>query len=107
MQKTRRDMQRRTRRNASTIGGAAPDTTIGRADPVRSGARPGPLPTPVGEDVSDSSSVSARNQVTQINWPSVIPTPGSSGIRLRKTHGFLCAVSETKLPSEPVYGQES
>src|SRR5271165_4550679 len=30
-QKTRRDMQRRTRRSASTIGGAAPDTIIGRA----------------------------------------------------------------------------
>ncbi len=40
MQKTRRDMQRRTRRNASTIGGAAPDTTIGRADADRSGAHP-------------------------------------------------------------------
>ncbi len=40
MQKTRRDMQRRTRRNASTIGGAAPDTTIDRADADRSGARP-------------------------------------------------------------------
>ncbi len=31
MQKTRRDMQRRTRRNASTIGGGAPDSTIDRA----------------------------------------------------------------------------
>jgi hypothetical protein len=30
-QKTRRDMQRRTRRSASTIGGAAPDSIIGRA----------------------------------------------------------------------------
>ena len=30
-QKTRRDIQRRTRRSASTIGGAAPDTIIGRA----------------------------------------------------------------------------
>ncbi len=40
MQKTRRDMQSRTRRNASTIGGAAPDTTIDRADADRSGARP-------------------------------------------------------------------
>ena len=40
MQKTRRDMQRRTRRNASTIGGAAPDTTIVRAAADRSGARP-------------------------------------------------------------------
>ena len=40
MQKTRRDMQRRTRRNASTIGGAAPDTTIDRAAADRSGARP-------------------------------------------------------------------
>ena len=37
MQKTRRDMQRRTRRNASTIGGAAPDSTIDRADADRSG----------------------------------------------------------------------
>ncbi len=33
-------MQRRTRRSASTIGGAAPDTTIGRADADRAGARP-------------------------------------------------------------------
>ncbi len=40
MQKTRRDRQRRTRRNASTIGGAAPDSTIDRADADRSGARP-------------------------------------------------------------------
>ncbi len=40
MQKTRRDMQRRTRRNASTIGGTAPDTTIDRAAADRSGARP-------------------------------------------------------------------
>ena len=40
MQKTRRDMQRRTRRNASTVRGAAPDSTINRADADRSGARP-------------------------------------------------------------------
>src|SRR5271166_1503074 len=39
-QKTRRDMQSRTRRSASTIGGAAPDTIIGRADADRAGARP-------------------------------------------------------------------
>src|SRR5271165_2199135 len=32
-------MQRRTRRNASTIGGAAPDTIIGRAAAHRAGAR--------------------------------------------------------------------
>ena len=39
----RRDMQRlqrRTRRSASTIGGAARDTIIGRADADRVGARP-------------------------------------------------------------------
>ena len=36
MQKTRRDLERRTRRNASTIGGAAPDSTINRADADRS-----------------------------------------------------------------------
>ena len=35
-----RDMQRRTRRSASTIGGAAPDTIIGRAAADRAGARP-------------------------------------------------------------------
>src|SRR5271165_2117417 len=39
-QKTRRDMQRRTRRSASTIRGAAPDTIIGRAAADRAGARP-------------------------------------------------------------------
>src|ERR1700738_1650069 len=39
-QKTRRDIQRRTRRSASTIGGAAPDTIIGRAAADRAGARP-------------------------------------------------------------------
>ena len=39
-QKTRRDMQRRTRRSGSTIGGAAPDTIIGCADADRVGARP-------------------------------------------------------------------
>src|SRR5271165_3777430 len=39
-QKTRRDMQRRTRRSGSTLGGAAPDTIIGRADADRTGARP-------------------------------------------------------------------
>src|ERR1700730_9459363 len=39
-QKTRRDVQRRTRRSASTIGGAAPDTIIGRAAADRAGARP-------------------------------------------------------------------
>ena len=39
-QKTRRDMQRRTRRSASTVGGAAPDTIIGRAAADRAGARP-------------------------------------------------------------------
>ena len=33
-------MQRRTRRNASTLGGAAPDTMIGRAAADRAGARP-------------------------------------------------------------------
>src|SRR5271165_5176148 len=33
-------MQRRTRRSASTIGGAAPDTIIGRAVADRAGARP-------------------------------------------------------------------
>ena len=33
-------MQRRTRRSTSTIGGAAPDTIIGRADADRAGARP-------------------------------------------------------------------
>src|SRR5271166_5251704 len=33
-------MQRRTRRSASTIGGAAPDTIIGRAAADRAGARP-------------------------------------------------------------------
>src|SRR5208337_2559953 len=38
--KTRRDMQRRTRRSASTIGGAAPDTIIGHAAADRAGARP-------------------------------------------------------------------
>ena len=39
-QKTRRDMERRTRRSASTIEGAAPDTIIGRAAADRAGARP-------------------------------------------------------------------
>src|SRR5580704_7408256 len=39
-QKTRRDIQRRTRRSASTIGGAATDTIIGRAAADRAGARP-------------------------------------------------------------------
>src|SRR5271165_2376354 len=39
-QKTRRDMQRRTRRSASTIEGAAPDTIIGRAAADCAGARP-------------------------------------------------------------------
>ena len=39
-QKTRRDIQRRTRRSASTIGGGAPDTIIGRAAADRAGARP-------------------------------------------------------------------
>src|SRR5271166_1947000 len=38
--KTGRDMQRRTRRSVSTIGGAAPDTIIGRAAADRAGARP-------------------------------------------------------------------
>ena len=33
-------VQRRTRRSASTIGGAAPDTIIGRAAADRAGARP-------------------------------------------------------------------
>ena len=33
-------MQRRTRRSASTIGGAAPDSIIGRAAADRAGARP-------------------------------------------------------------------
>jgi hypothetical protein len=33
-------MQRRTRRSASTIGGAAPDTIIGSAAADRAGARP-------------------------------------------------------------------
>ena len=35
-----RHAQRRTRRSASTIGGAAPDTIIGRAAADRAGARP-------------------------------------------------------------------
>ncbi len=39
-QKTLRDMERRTRRSASTIGGAAPDTIIGRAAADCAGARP-------------------------------------------------------------------
>src|ERR1700730_6468899 len=39
-QKRRRDIQRRTRRSASTIGGGAPDTIIGRAAADREGARP-------------------------------------------------------------------
>ena len=39
-QKTRRDMERRTRRSPSTIGGAAPDTIIGGAAADRAGARP-------------------------------------------------------------------
>jgi hypothetical protein len=39
-QKTHRDIQRRTRRSASTIGGAAPDMIIGRAAANRAGARP-------------------------------------------------------------------
>src|SRR5580693_2723407 len=39
-QKRRRDIQRRTRRSASTIGSAAPDTIIGRAAADRAGARP-------------------------------------------------------------------
>jgi hypothetical protein len=38
--KTRRNMQRWTRRSASTIGGAAPDSIIGRAAADRAGARP-------------------------------------------------------------------
>ena len=45
-QKTRRDIQRRTRRSASTIGGAAPDTIIGRAVADRAGARPYRLQRP-------------------------------------------------------------
>ena len=35
-------MQRRTRRSTSTMGGAAPDTIIGRADADRAGVRPYP-----------------------------------------------------------------
>ena len=38
--KTRRAVQRRTRQSASTIGGAAPDSIIGRAAADRAGARP-------------------------------------------------------------------
>jgi len=34
------DVLRRTRRNADTIRGAAPDVTIGRPAAVRAGARP-------------------------------------------------------------------
>jgi hypothetical protein len=34
------DVLRRTRRNADTISGAAPDATIGRPAAVRAGARP-------------------------------------------------------------------
>ena len=33
-------LQRRTRRSVSTLGGAAPDTIIGRAVADRAGARP-------------------------------------------------------------------
>jgi len=33
-------MERRTRRKPSTIGGAAPDTIIGRAAAARAGAHP-------------------------------------------------------------------
>ena len=40
----RNAMQHRTRRSASTIGGAAPDTIIGRAAADRAGARPGARP---------------------------------------------------------------
>ena len=39
-QKTRRYVQRRTRRSSSTIEGAAPETTIGRVDADQAGARP-------------------------------------------------------------------
>jgi hypothetical protein len=39
-QKTCRDIQHRTRRSASTIGGAAPDSIIGGAAADRAGARP-------------------------------------------------------------------
>src|SRR5271165_1752345 len=39
-QKGLRNMQRRTRRSTSTMGGAAPGTIIGRADADRAGARP-------------------------------------------------------------------
>src|SRR5271166_1187113 len=42
--KTGRDMQRRTRRSVSTLGGAAPDTIIGRAAADRAGARRGARP---------------------------------------------------------------
>src|SRR5271165_6365884 len=38
--KTGRDMQRRTRRSVSTLGGAASDTIIGRAAADHAGARP-------------------------------------------------------------------
>src|SRR5271166_2963741 len=38
--KTGRDMPRRTRRSVSTLGGAAPDTIVGRASADRAGARP-------------------------------------------------------------------
>src|SRR5271166_2268090 len=38
--KTARDMQRRTRRSVSTLGGAAPNSIIGRAAADRAGARP-------------------------------------------------------------------
>jgi hypothetical protein len=38
--KTRRHMQARTRRSASTIGGAAPEVVIGHPAAARAGARP-------------------------------------------------------------------
>ena len=72
MQKMRRDMQRRTRRNASTIGGAAPYTTIDRADADRSGARPGARPYHATRAVSEACDAD-----------SAIERPASVGTRSR------------------------
>ena len=75
MQKTRRDRQRRTRRNASTIGGAAPDTTIDRADADRSGARPYHATRAVSE-ACDAGRADSRLSLRGDSGRRAIETPG-------------------------------
>ena len=95
-------MQRRTRPSTLTMGGAAPDTIIGRADADRVGARPYPATR------RENASIAVPREPPQDARCSKRPAQLTEGAKSQKNssgaefqHPGIESVGRDALPREP------